>query len=98
MTDPHEVRATRNLWVMVVLQAIRDAHGVNTCGEAGARISLEAAQARAWVGTSAFQMVCALAGVDPGRVRRAIFGRKPEALNRLAGRRGNTTKGTRRAA
>ena len=97
MTDPHEVRALVKLWQSVVLQVIRDAHAVNTCGDARVRRNLEAVQARRWPGTRSFAVVCALAGVDPVKVRAAIEGPKPAVLDQLVGKRSHGHKGRARA-
>ena len=67
--DPH---SARSLWRAVLVGEIRLATGARVPGFGKNRIALAQRQARAWIGTSDFEFVCALAGVDPHRAREAV--------------------------
>lgn len=70
----HEAKACRQLWMMVLLTAVRDL--VN-----GAPEGLAAHQVRSWIGTSDFAIVCSLAGFNPDLVKAKM--RALESMRRI---------------
>lgn len=71
MIASHEAEACRQLWVSVLLLAMRELFGSDPNG-------LAAQQARNWIGTRDFREVCALAGFDWARVERALQRREAQ--------------------
>ena len=68
MTDhTHQGRACQNLWVAVLVQAMRDLfHG------AGQNADLDRFRVKNWLKSRDFHMVCALAGLDGEYIARQL--------------------------
>jgi len=78
----HEAEACRQLWVSVLLIAVRDLVGSDPNG-------LVSKQARSWIGTRDFREVCGLAGFDWRTVRDTLLRHDATRKNGRLGAKGS---------
>lgn len=103
MTAHIDTAACRALWRWVLASGLRDALGLAAAGHDKASPVAIRNNARAWIGSRDFHMVCALAGEDGSRVEaryRRTLGRlwKGEITSRDLGLQNGLDNGRRRVA
>lgn len=62
----------RRLWAAVLYENLRCAAGNVRALNGGDKPGLDMARSISWIGTPDFEMVCALAGVEPGSAINAV--------------------------